>query len=344
MLKNKKMIDWNDEEIVTLIEKEWGDFEQVVHTQVGHLMPQYLKWRRRSRGTIFLTCFILSALFLGSVSENELVLMSSITLFFILFFISLVISGWVLWRWSKVSREFNKVFNPIVFEKALQILGFTGVHMTEESVTQSEIIALLDHSELITERRNRYDVDDMLSADYYGRSLFLAELAVRYVSFSGENRRTKLVFHGFFAVHDLPRSLKGKTFVTTEGDKQGFGNMSWWQWFKAKESPQETLLEWNDFENKLHVATTNEIEARYILTPDFMQELYDWWNSRGGNIRISFLDNRMYLLFPDRNVRIGSSTVSFSEKDLKHYLLTVVRPLWHLQQLMEHAEERLHRL
>ena len=173
----------------------------------------------------------------------------------------------------------------------------------------------------------------------------MTELRVRHVFGVGKSRRDKEVFHGLFAVHDLPRHLEGKTFITTENDKWGFGGLFWGhRLVGTHKAPRETRLEWNDFDNKLHVATTNEIEARSILTPDFMGELYDWWKERGGNIRVSFLDNRLYVLLPDRNVRIGVSTIGFSEEHLKHYMLTVMRPVWHLKQLMNHAEARLRTL
>lgn len=338
----------HDKELRTLIENEWGDFEHVLHRDVGRLMSRYLKWQRRSLWAVFFlfpgpVLFLAVGQFVsvGVSGQSSLATLISV----VLINISLGIFAWIIFNWSKASAEFNKVFNPIVFEKAFQMLGFTGVHATKESVTEAEIISLLDHSELITENRNRYEVDDMISTEYHGRPLFMAELRVRYVTGSGKNRSEKLLFHGFFAVHDLPRHLEGKTFITTERDRRGFGGVSLWQQlFNKQASPRETLLEWNDFENKLHVATTNEVEARYILTPDFMGELYDWWKERGGNIRVSFLDNRLYVLLPDRNVRIGISTIGFKEKHLKFYMLTVMRPVWHLQQLMKHAEARLRKL
>jgi hypothetical protein len=344
MLNNKKNISVHehDTKIIQLIEKNWGNLEQVVQTKAGHLEQEFILWRR----VIMLWVGLYAVTFMIAFfinNDEQLAEYSLIVL--VLFFLLSLTSGFVFSRWNSINRKLNKILNPLIFEKVLQILGFTGNHVTEESVTEAEIVNLLDHSELITETRNEYQIDDMVSAEFHGRSLFLSELAVKYVSSSGKKRSGRNVFHGFFVVHDLPRSLEGKTFITTEGDKKGFGNISWWrQKFRTKETPRETLLEWNDFENKLHVATTNEIEARYILTPDFMQELYNWWSERGGNIRISFLDNRLYLLYPDMHVKIGVSTAGFSEKNLKQYLLTVMRPVWHLQHLMKHAESRLHRL
>jgi len=40
-----------------------------------------------------------------------------------------------------------------------------------------------------------------------------------------------------------------------------------------------TLLEWGQFEDLLHVETTNETEARYLLPPDAMENIYHSWSS-----------------------------------------------------------------
>lgn len=331
----------HDKEMLALIDSGWGDFEKELHSKVGHLLPEYLKWQQRGLWAIALS--ITGPILFASLGEEAS--QSEVIVGLILLFISFGISGWIIRRMYLTGVEFNKAFNPLIFEKAFQILGLTGVHTTKESVTEEEIISLLDHSELITQNRNLYEIDDMIATKFHGRSLFMAELAVRHTTGSGRRRGDKLLFHGFFAVHDLPRRLEGKTFITTENDKWGFGGL--FRGHRLVGTPQslrETLLEWNDFENKLHVATTNEVEARYILTPDFMAELYEWWKERGGNIRVSFLENRMYVLLPDRDVRIGISTIGFKEKNLKYYMLTVMRPVWHLKQLMKHAEARLRSL
>lgn len=344
----KKAKDPYDPVIAKQIDDQWGNFNQLVHEKVGHLEEEYVRWRKRSKiaGIAIVVGVILIA---GDEGGSTVELLgylfgfsgSGMLITFLLGLLLVGVSVWVLWRWSKIKKEFNKVFNPIVFDKAFAVLGFEGRHLSKETVSQQDIVSILDKSELITESRNRYRIDDMVDSEFQDRSLFVAELNVRHVTGSGKNRRTKKVFHGILIEHDLPRTLSGKTFITTEGDKRGFGKRSWWRsWFKTKEVPQETVLEWNDFENKLHVATTDATEARYILTPDFMATLYDWWKVRKGKIRVSFIEDKLYVLYPDDRIKIGSTTVSLQEKDVKKYVLEVARPLWHVKKLMESAEAR----
>ena len=81
--------------------------------------------------------------------------------------------------------------------------------------------------------------------------------------------------------------------------------------------------------------TTDKVEARYILTPNFMSDLYDWWKGQKGNIRISFIKDRMYLLFPDSQVRLNDTVSNIDETEVKQYMLTIARPLLHILHLIE---------
>jgi hypothetical protein len=99
---------------------------------------------------------------------------------------------------------------------------------------------------------------------------------------------------------------------------------------------KETKFEWNDFEELLHVATDNNREAREILTPEFMTDLYDWWKNHGKlNIRIAFVGNLMYMLFPDGQIRFEKTVSSVEPQELKEYMLTIARPLLHVLHLVE---------
>jgi len=88
------------------------------------------------------------------------------------------------------------------------------------------------------------------------------------------------------------------------------------------------------------VVTSDPTEARYILTPDFMSDLYDWWQSKKTNIRIVFKDNRMYVLYPDRDVKFGYTLVTLTAEEFKKYLLSIARPLLHVLHLVEDVEKR----
>lgn len=60
-------------------------------------------------------------------------------------------------------------------------------------------------------------------------------------------------------------------------------------------------LEGMEFHKKFGVYCNNQIEARYILTPEMMEKLLDFYNIYKG-IRIVLVDNKMYFSFPSKNL------------------------------------------
>ena len=79
---------------------------------------------------------------------------------------------------------------------------------------------------------------------------------MKHATGSGKNRFTKNIFHGYIVGFGLKKELAGKTFISTEVDKQGFAGLACFG-NKAEGSAKETLLEWNEVENLLHVCATD---------------------------------------------------------------------------------------
>lgn len=361
-----------------VVAEQLSDITHSVKNEIGHLEADYKRIKRNQKiagilGVIFVLAMsaseVIVEFFIPSISTPVLIGGGI-----------MVVGGFVLagrkiyqlYRGgSQLVREFEQKLNHVLFNRILELFSLKGSYLEHtyslpvegvKNLTEArsfisnihkkhgvfaltaesqQVIALLDHSELVTESRNRVHVDDMLSIDVGGRSLFVSELDIKHETGSGKNRKVKKIFKGYFVSFDLPRPLTGKTFVSTEGDKKGFGHMSFWK-SKTGDNIRETILEWNEFEKLLHVATNNESEARYVLPPDFMHDLYEWWQHKKQNIRLSFIAHRMYILYPDNNIRIKNTVPDLSEKHIQSYILTIAKPLLHVLHLVEDVA-RVHR-
>ena len=274
--------------------------------------------------------------------------------------------GVAVWAWWQYMTQLTAVqaFHRIVTTETLQTVadlfaqGDTFVHkykkreptdslfayfysylFSEQPTYQKDILAQLQHSELITEPYNKVVIDDSWEVQLLGRRLAMAELSISHETGSGKNRRVKRIFHGYFATYTLPTTFTGKTFLSTDGDRNGFGHQSFWT-RHAQGAVNATTLEWNEFEDLLHVATNNPTEARYILTPDLMQDVYDWWVALHENIRLSFIDTHMYILFPDKKMRLHTSVADLTEDSLADYLFLHARPFLHVTHLAEDIRKR----
>lgn len=342
-----------------------------VKDEVGSLETEYISYRRKQRLAVLVVAagFLLPNLVIFSMEIlaagitgwwsnliNILVFLASVTLFGYFGF-HMFVSG------ITNIKKFHGSVDHVLFARTFSLLGVEG-KLIEHTATLDErvipetkwgnfrkkiatfvrehkkspeaemALEYLKVSELITEPFNVSVVDNLFEIKIADNVMHGAELDIQQVTGSGRNRQVKKIFKGYFVSYELPHVLDGKTFVSTEGDKFGFGHRTFWSEVTYT-GATETKLEWNDFEELLHVATTDRVEARYILTPKFMQELYTWWKPHETNIRISFIGNRVCMLYPDDQIRIDETVANINEKEIESYILSISRPLLHVVRLIE---------
>jgi hypothetical protein len=229
-----------------------------------------------------------------------------------------------------LTQELNLALIPIITSAFGRLVMYTH-HDTYRGVTAES----LKNSGLMPEDFDVVLADDMFTF-FEPSEIKISEISVER---KGQKRSHRL-FQGVLAEVTLPRTLSGVTYISTEGDAFGFLHTSFWGNLGRTEKVKETILEWNQFEDDLHVATNNEVEAREILTTDFMVDLHDWWSEHKENIRIVFRGNKMQVLLRDHAVRIGTSTTSTKQSDLKKYAMSIARPIWRILILAEGVKMR----
>lgn len=259
----------------------------------------------------------------------------------------------------KFVNNFLKVSHDVIYRSAMKMLGINDAQRILFTVGKSEnskqidqattgilsafieapertqLLSLLDFSELVTEDRNRVYMGDIVTFTADTKSVCMAELDIQNVTGSGKNKHTKKIFHGYFVSCDISKHRVGKTFISTDGDRDGFGHRTFWNTKVTGSGLSNVTLEWNEFENLLHVASSSQMEAREILVPDFMHRLFVWWKDNQGNIRLSFIGSRLCILFPSATVELNASVTTITALAVKAELLSITQPLVPVLQLIE---------
>lgn len=229
-----------------------------------------------------------------------------------------------------LAKEVNMALMPILSDT----LDCTVIYSSDIE-HRDETRVLLDESALMTTSDVMVVSDDMLTV-YDDRNVTLRELVVTQRSQEQKGSRSELVlFKGVFVVATLPFTHAAETYLSTEGDRIGFAHRTFWSDLFESGKVREITLEWNDFEKDLHVATSNEVSAREILTPVFMRDVYDWWQEHKRNIRIAIKGNMFYMLLPESSIQVGSSTDSTKFLDIRTYACSLLMPLWRSLVLVE---------
>ncbi len=150
----------------------------------------------------------------------------------------------------------------------------------------------------LIKRYNKKDVDDGFTGKHDHVSFILTEIDLKHVTGHGKNRHTEFVFDGLMVVMSFPMPFKGRTLVLKDKGKVG-------NWLKDKGTDLERVnLNIKQFEDKFEVYSTDQIEARAILTPDLMENLIklgalmdetDELGATTNNVEMAF-DNRVLMI------------------------------------------------
>ena len=110
---------------------------------------------------------------------------------------------------------------------------------------------------------------------------------------SGKNKRT--VFLGSFFSADFNKNFSGKTVVLPDFAEKRFGAVGKWMQSMNRSNGELVKLEDPEFEKMFAVYGSDQIEARYILTPGMMRRIIDFAKKMDKKIFVSFVDSKMYI-------------------------------------------------
>lgn len=161
-------------------------------------------------------------------------------------------------------------------------------------------------SELFSNTPDRYTTEDLIEGTHGKTSLRLAEVHAedRQTTTDSKGRtqtRYVTIFKGLLLIADFNKHFQGRTFVFPDVAENLFGNFG--RAFQMLGGRSETgliRLEDPDFENAFAVYSTDEIEARYVLSTAMMQRLLKMRERFGKNVRIGFKESSIVLAVPHR--------------------------------------------
>lgn len=229
-----------------------------------------------------------------------------------------------------LAKEVNIALAPIISNTLNRTVIYSYDIAHREQTTQ-----LLQDSSLMTISGIDVVSDDMLTL-YGDVEITMRELVITKQQLQRNGKSDKIVlFKGVFVSAELPFTHHAETYISTDRDREGFAKRTFWSDLFEGGKVRETILEWNDFENELHVASSDAVAARELLTTDFMQDLYNWTQEHKLPMRIACKRNMFYMLLPEITIKIGFSTSSTNITDIKKYAYSLIRPLWRSAMLVE---------
>lgn len=272
-------------------------FEKSLKKQLQHLETK--------RKSIFIFYIIAIAVFLGgmmsmvyyfaSYPEGEIkdyvgeVLLSLIG--------PLIIGIYLITQGNKRIPAYRKVYKKEVIEKIAYSIDPNWEYDSKADVAEE---AYKD-SKLFNKSYKEYHGDDKVSGRV-GKTVFeSSELSVGsyhdYTDRDGDSRSEwRSVFHGYFFHADFNKQLQGETYLVNGDLESAAGTFqSTSSNTKGKKQGSMVALENKEFAKIFMVRSTDQIEARYILTPKLMESLLNVYQVFKQPMQMSFIDGKVYL-------------------------------------------------
>ena len=154
---------------------------------------------------------------------------------------------------------------------------------------------------LYTTGIDRYGSEDLFSGKIGKTEIMFSEIHAedkkkRTNSAGHTSTHWVTIFKGVFFIADFNKNFRSWLTIRPDFAEKSFG------WFGRKIqafSPNLIRLENPEFEKAFVVHGSDQVEARYILTPDMQERLLTLRNRYGANIRLSLKKSQLYLTIPN---------------------------------------------
>ncbi|MBK8951152.1 MAG: DUF3137 domain-containing protein [Chitinophagaceae bacterium] len=139
---------------------------------------------------------------------------------------------------------------------------------------------------------------------------------------NGKSTSWVTIFKGMFFIADFNKNFHGRTYVWSEKNPQLnfftkiFSSFAW--------NMEKVSLESVEFERKFIVYSTDQVEARFILTPSLMERLVKLEQMMGTGTSFSFINTNIYVAVPIKDKLFEPNVYSPNDyPTIKEYYNTV---------------------
>ena len=274
------------------------------------------KEREKIKLKLIITISILSitvlAFFIGSSFDFEILLGGS----FLAFSIYVLIFSWI-------TKKFKKNYKNLIVEPLLKKVYPEISFNPNEKIPQYHF----NKSDLFRTKYDRYLGEDLIEGEIEDIEFQCSELDVSKIEGSGKNRRRVTIFKGLYTIGSFNKHFKGHTVVLPDIASNIFGSLIG-QWLQSKNILRNNLVKMDNikFEKEFVVYSTDEIEARYILTPAMMNRILIYKKIlRNKKIAISFVEQNIHIAIHTTKNHFEPTyfTSLYNKKNMIDYLQSI---------------------
>lgn len=220
-----------------------------------------------------------------------LISQTSTPLFVLLILASLALTVVCSIKMGKIRRSIKVNYKEKVIREIVHFLSQDLTYSPTGLISQEEF----QRSKIFLNSINRYNGDDFVAGKIGETFVRFSELHAEYYTTNSKGQRTyHTIFKGIFFVADFNKHFIGETLVLPDTAERLFGKLGSFLQKMNISRPELVKLEDPLFEKEFAVYGTDQVEARYILTPAMMSRIMDF-KQKTGKVNLSFLHSNVYI-------------------------------------------------
>lgn len=212
--------------------------------------------------------------------------MPPVFLFFIL--IGCAVIGGIYYHIARM--DYRAGFKMIILPKLIAFIQPGLDYLPHQGISKELFMA----AGMFQHPIDRYKCEDMVQGKIDKTQLMFSEVHAEYKVRSGKNTHWITIFKGIFFIADFNKNFHGRTVVLPDTAEKIFGlfgqTLQSWSWSYG----QLVKLEDVEFEKEFVVYGTDQVEARYILSPALMERILMFRRKLGTKIYLSFLGSKVF--------------------------------------------------
>lgn len=287
--------------------KTAAEFQQFYQTSLRPLLEDMDAVRKKTLSKVLLTGAIALALalsaYFGFVTTGHKGNGMYIVIFVCLAggfgVVSLVVGGYKAHFKSKLIRPLISFYDPSLrYDPA-------------RCIDQKEFSS----SGLFRHTVDRYNGHDLVEGVLGKTAVRFAEVEAEYETTSRDskgNSETKwhTIFKGLFFIADFNKHFCGATYVLPDTAQRLFGSMGQSMQSLFASHGQLVKTEDPEFERAFVVYSSDQIEARYILSPSLMRRLLDFKKADNRTVHVGFTNSSVYVALELRRELFAPKLIS----------------------------------
>ncbi len=195
-----------------------------------------------------------------------------------------------------LSKKYRNSFKHTIIKKLIHFISPQLYYYPERSISRQKLAS----SGLFPPEFEDYSGDDLVKGTIEKTTIELSEVHLTFRPSDFDVLLTSAYkgkdFNGLFISADFHKHFKGNTFVLPKSNKfeKALKKM------QAKIDPSIQFVQLDDpvFNETFMVFATDQIEARYILSPNMMERLYRFKEKTEFNISVSFVNSQVNIAIP----------------------------------------------